>query len=411
MASDIRAVTPEEMRTWQRAVAFGFHQPELSEEEAVRWEATNEIDRTVAVFERGEIVATAGAYTFDMTFPGPVPVSVAGVTAVTVRSTHRRQGLLTRMMRHQLDDVRARGECVAALTASESLIYGRFGYGKASVTSSFRIDTGRSEFERPVVDKGRLRLVDADAAAKVLPDLHDASRRRTIGDISRSQGWWDTWFSDPKDERGGATARFHLVHESAKGRADGYATYRLKGNWEEGLPQSELWVGDVVADDPSVYAALWRSMLDVDLVRTVVAWSRPTDDPVQWLVADPRQVRTTKSTDMLWVRLVDVAHALAARRYSGSGELVIDVADGFCPWNEGRYLLAVDDDGSATCTPTKKKADIRTTATELGAAFLGHPCFVAMARAGRVEELRAGAVERADALFRTPVTPYSRTGF
>lgn len=412
MGFTVRAATEKEFDAYVRAIGFGFHQPEISDEELAFWKSGTELDRSVAVFEKGDIVATAGAYSFDMTFPGNRPVPVAGVTAVTVRSTHRRKGLLTKMMRHQLDDVRARGECVATLTASESVIYPRFGYGLATLVARYRINTDRSRFERTIEDKGRLRIVDKDAATKVLPGLHDASRKVTVGDISRNETWWENHFADPKFDRNGGSARYYLVHENAKGKADGYAAYRVKGRWEDdGIPNGEVWVGDVVADDVVANAALWRAMLDVDLTRWVDTWSRPIDDPVRWLLEDPRQLTSKRTADMIWIRLVDVAHALAARGYESEGEIVLDVSDPFCPWNEGRYLLTAHGDGTATCTTTKKKPDVRLGAVELGAAFLGQPCITGLARAGRVEELAKGSVARLDALMRTTVTPYCRTGF
>ena len=405
MGIEIRPVTQDELAVYTKAVAFGFHEPELSDDDLKRWMEQTELDRTVAAVEKGDIVGTAGAYGFEMTFPGPVSVGVAGVTAVTVRSTHRRKGLLTKMMRFQLDEIRDRGEAIAALTASESIIYPRFGYGWASSQSRMKIETAESAFRSPVVDSGRLRLVDKDAATKVVPDLHERSRRRTVGDISRSQVWWDQWFGDPKDERHGWSARFYLVHENAKGKADGYATYRLKQGWDDVSGKTEIQVNDVVADDPATYASIWRTMLDIDLCRSLEA-GRPVDDPLRWLLADPRQLRTQATRDFLWIRLVDVAHGLAARRYNGPGTVVFEVADPFCPWNEGRYELTVDDDGMATCVTTKKKADLSLSAVELGSAYLGGVTFAVagLRRSSRRTEGRRPRARRRP-LPSTPTPP------
>jgi predicted acetyltransferase len=408
-AYEIRALAEDEFDQLPSVfgTAFGF-QP--SPENIADWKSTTEMDRTLAAFEGDHAVGSAAAHSFELTVPGGRQVPAAGVTAVAVRTTHKRRKILTSLMRRQLTDVAERGEPLAILLASESVIYGRFGYGLATYHQSLTIDPHHGDFAVPVEDKGRFRQIDKDAAAKVLPGLFDASRKRTPGDIDRSPAWWDVYFKDPEHERGGASGLFFAVHESAKGKADGYVAYRVKSDWRHQLPANDVRVNDLIADDPTVYAASWQYLLDIDLAASVTAWGRPVDEPLRWLLADPRRLRTEVHGDFLWARIVDVAAALAARRYSVDGTIVLEVTDDFLGFGTGRFALSGGPD-AATCTPTKKKADIALGIAELGAVYLGANSLSSMARVGLVEEKTKGALARADAMLSVHPAPYCRTGF
>jgi predicted acetyltransferase len=333
---------------------------------------------------------------------------MAGVTAVGVRSTHRRKGVLTSMMRAQLDDVRERGEPIAGLYASESIIYGRFGYGLASLQVGIEIETAHSAFRDPLPD-GRLDIVDKEAAAKVLPGIHDRARRQQPGDINRVPAWWDNFFKDKEKEREGASARFYVVHESEPGEADGYVAYRIKGDWPSGLPGATLRIQDWAATSEAAYVNLWRQLLDVDLVAKVAAWKRPVDEPLRWLLADPRRLQTKALTDELWLRPVDVAACLAARGYPTEGRLVLEVVDTFLD-TSSRVALDAGPTG-ATCTATDASADLTLGVAELGAIYLGGTLASNLARAARIDEHAPGALRRADVLFSSDRAPYCRTMF
>jgi predicted acetyltransferase len=409
MAYEIRPLEEDEFTQLPSVfgTAFGF-QP--SENDIASWRATTEMDRTLAVFDGDHVVGTAGAHSFELTVPGGLQVAAAGVTAVSVRTTHKRRGILTSMMERQLTDVAKRGEPLAILLASESVIYGRFGYGLASSHNAIEIDPQHGEFASPVNDTGRFRQVDKDAAAKVLPGVFDASRKRNPGDVDRSAPWWESYFKDPEHDRHGASGLFFVVHESAKGKADGYLAYRVKNEWRHGLPGNEIRIDDLVADDSTVYAATWRYLLDIDLAGSVSAWGRPVDEPVRWLLADPRRLRTTVSGDFLWTRVVDVPAALSGRRYTVDGEIVLDVTDPFLGFATGRFALS-GGAKSASCAPTKKKADLALSVADLGALYLGGHAASVLAKAGRIEEKTKGALARADAMFVTHPAPFCRTGF
>ena len=409
MAYEIRALDEDEFAQVPTVfgIAFGF-QP--SEQDIATWRSTSELDRTLAAFEGDVVVGTAGAHSFELTVPGAEQVAAAGVTAVSVRTSHKRQGILTSMMRHQLADVANRGEPLAILLASESIIYGRFGYGLATLHHGIEIDRHHGDFAEPFTDPGRFRQLDHDAAAKVLPGLFEASRKRNTGDIDRSQAWWDAYFKDPEHDRQGASNLFFAVHESKKGKADGYIAYRVKNEWRHALPNNEIRINDLVADDPAVYAACWRYLLDIDLAGSITAFDRPLDEPLRWLLADPRRLRTTVQRDFLWARIVDVAAALSGRRYGTEGDLVLDVTDDFLGFGTGRFALSAGRDG-ASCAATKKKADLELSIADLGAIYLGGNAPSTLARAGRITEKTKGALHRADALFATHPSPFCRTGF
>ncbi len=241
------------------------------------------------------------------------------------------------MMRAQLDDVHEREEPVALLWASEETIYGRFGYGMASLAGEIELAREYSAFARPFAPEGRVRFVEADEAAQLFPRVWNAVRRRTPGMLSRSRNWWEfrILFDVPGQE--GGPKRFVVLERD--GRPEGYAVYRHKPKWENGVSNSELEVVEAVALDGRPTAEIWRYLFDIDWAARIGAFLLPVDHPLFFLLATPRRMRF-RSFDALWVRLVDVGAALSARGYSADGVVVFDVIDDFCPWNTGRWRLA-----------------------------------------------------------------------
>jgi predicted acetyltransferase len=408
MSFQLRPVTEEEWPAFARSVSAAFGgQP--TDDEIAEWRSLNEIDRTLAAFEGDRIIGNAGAFTLEVAVPGGESLPMAGVTIVGVRSTHRRQGVLTAMMRSQLEDVRERGEPMAGLYASESVIYGRFGYGVASSQVQVAIETDRSQFRAPLPD-GRLDFVDADAAPKALPEVFERSRRMTPGDVTRSSAWWELYFKDKEKDREGASARFYLVHESEPGQADGYVAYRVKTDWPGGLPGAKLTIDDMAWTSSAAYANLWRQILDVDLVVKVDSWKRPVDEPLRWLLADPRRMEVKAHTDELWLRPIDVPACLTGRSYRTDARLVIEVVDDFLGSAAGRFVLDASPEG-ATCTSTTESAEVTLGVAELGSIYLGGVTASTLARAGRVDEHTPGGLARADLLFSADRAPYCRTMF
>ena len=408
MDLSIRAVAGEEFIAFSRCVESAFGN-QATAEEVADWRGLAEIDRTLAAFEGDQIVGTAGAYTFELSLPGGSAVPAAGVTAVGVRPTHRRRGLLRALMERQLDDVAGGPEPVAILLAAESIIYGRFGYGAATSVVEVSIDTRYGAFAGAPVDDGRMQFVEPEDVGSIIPALHDQARRDQPGDINRTAAWWDLAARDPDWRHPGKARLFWAVHLGAAGQPDGFVSYRVGQGWSDDLPDSKVEVVDLIGLEPAVEVALWRYVLDLDLVSRVVA-ARPPEEAVRWRLADPRRMRTTSMTDGIWVRLLDVPAALAARRYSIDTELIFDVADPFRPSSGGRYLLRAGPDG-AECARTKRSADISLGVAELGSSYLGQSRFTLLAGAGRAVEHTPGALRRADLAFSGFPPPHCRTGF
>jgi predicted acetyltransferase len=401
MDIELRPIATEEFEAFARATeqAFGA---QANPEEVAEWRRVFEPGRFFAAIDAGEIVGTAGQFTMVLTVPG-AEVAMAGVTAVGVSPTHRRRGLLTSLMRRLTEDSRERDETVAALWASEGSIYQRFGYGLATFAGWAEIDRDRTAFARPFQPRGTVRLIDKEAALEAFPPLHERVRRHQPGMIARTRPWWEHIWADLESWRDGASALFFGLYETTEG-PEGYVTYRIKQDWQQGTPNNRVRMRELVATSSDAQAALWRYCFDIDLVTRIEMWPRPVDDPVLYLLAEPRRWNL-RLGDGLWVRLVDVPAALAGRRYRRPGRLAFEVRDSFCPWNEGRYELEGGPDGAA-CEPTDREPELIVSAADLGAAYLGGASFTTLSRAGRVVELTDGSLERASAMFGWDPLPY-----
>jgi predicted acetyltransferase len=387
------------------AIVFGVG-PTATKDFRAQVAAALEPERAFVVDDGGVVVGTGSAYTFEMAMPGSTAsVPLAGVTFVGVAPTHRRRGILRAIMDALVDQALDRGEPAAGLTASEGVIYRRFGYGVAARYQSLSVDTARSaelvEHDVP----GRLRLVDEAKGASLLPDVWRRYWPRVPGEMNRTAGWWASEALDPEYERDGATARYIVVHEDAAGSADGYAIYRMK------LSSDELSVVEIAAASEEVEGALLRYLLDVDLVRTV-KMAAAVDLPLSWRLADPRAATVSDERDHLWLRPLDVARCLGARRYAGDGSLVVEVVDRARPELGGRFRLEAGAGGAeAEATRTDADADLALAIPELGSVLLGAVSWETLRRAGLVDELRPGAITGADTLFRPTRAPFCATGF
>jgi predicted acetyltransferase len=398
---EVRACrTVEELRDAAGAMVHYFGRDKPSEDWSERWLNNFELARMHAAFDDGAIVGGAGAFSFRMTAPGGASVPTAGVTIVAVLPTHRRRGILRSMMRAQLDDVHARGEPLAALFASEETIYGRYGYGLASLNVKFDVDKAHSAFRPGVETAGRVRLVDAATAAAQLPAIYDAVRRATPGMLERPASWWEhRLLADPEEFRfGGSPKHFAVLEFDGEPRA--YAIYRLHVSFGDLGPETTLRTIEVIAPDPLATASIWRYLLDVDWTKIVSARLQPVDHPLLLLLARPNFARPVLS-DGLWVRLVDLEAALSARTYADDRPVVFEVLDEFCPWNAGRWKLE-----GGEVSRTDDEPGISLDAADLGSAYLGGFTFRDLLRAGRIEELHEGAVYGADVIFRGEAAPW-----
>jgi len=357
------------------------------------------LQRMHGAWSDGAIVGGAAAFTFNLTVPGG-DLPTAGVSIVGVYPTHRRRGVLRSLMRAQLDDVHERGEPLAALWASEEPIYGRFGYGIASFCGEITLAREHTSVAETFEPDGTLRLLEPEEALDTLPSAFERIQVEWPGMFSRNRLWWEhREIADPEDRREGAGPKRWVAYER-DGSIDGYAAYRHKPGWEQGTTTAELRVVEALGSTPEALRDLWGYLLAVDGIATVKAWLLPPDHPLFLLLATPRRMRY-RMGDALWVRLVDVGAALSGRRYSEEGKIVLEVADEFCPWNEGRWKL---EDGAAE--RTDDEPDLRLPVQSLASAFMGGISFATLARAGRVEEVTGGALARADGFFRWDRHPW-----
>jgi predicted acetyltransferase len=404
----LRSATADELPAFSRAVATAFGSIG-TDSEVSEWVSGLEAERTIAAFDGDTIVGTAGAFTFELTVPGGALVPAAGVTVVGVHPTHRRRGLLRRMMDTQLDDVAARGEPLAVLNASESVIYSRFGYGLATFITHWTMRTEGTVLASPSRAEGRIRLVEPKDASTIVPVLYDTARKRRVGEVTRGADVWQHQFGDRPDGKGPRKV-FTAIHESKDGQPDGYARYRVQEDWSNGIAAHTIEVRDLCALDDEIDAAMWQFLLDIDLVANIKAQSRPVDEPLRFRLADPRRLATTQVTDHLWVRVLDPAVALAARTYTGDDAIVLDLTDAFRPANDGRWAITPTG-GSATVERTKTAPDLSLGASDLGSLYLGGVSATTLARAGRVTEQTDGALARADRLFGVQPAPCCLTHF
>ncbi|GHG93133.1 GNAT family N-acetyltransferase [Streptomyces lanatus] len=406
---ELRVLRQDEWNVWYDTLIRAFGGVPETAEERELWDTLTELDRSLGAWDGDTCVGTAGVFSFRLTVPGGAAVPAAGVTMVSVAATHRRRGVLTSMMRRQLDDVREWGWPLAVLTASEPEIYGRFGYDVGSLQVSAEIDTTRVRLSVPAgTDDVRLRYA---APADVL-DVCEALYARTVtgrpGMLARLPGWERLGLLDPESEREGSSP-LQCVLAELDGEVVGYARFHVKPEWDASGAKGVVRVRDVQAVDPVAQAALWRFLFGIDLTCTVKAYARPVDEAWQYQVSDLRRC-AVRVRDALHVRLVEVGAALEARTYHAPVDVVFEVEDAFCPWNSGRWRLSGDGKG-ASCERTTDAADLSLSVRELGAAYLGGVSLAALGAAGRVRELRRGALAQAAVGFGSAVAPWLPHGF
>ncbi len=400
---DVRHPGDEELEAWAAATASAFGS-EVDPDELPHFRGYLDAARNLAACDGERMVATVAAASFALSVPGG-ELPAAGVTEVGVSPAYRRRGILTALMRRQLDDLRAWGEPLAVLQATEAEIYGRYGYGLATTAVSVDADAQRVRLAGGD-DASRIRLLSHDEALAALPAVYDRVRHVTPGFHSRSRGWWEhKTLPDEEGYRHGAGPLQRALLER-DGQPEAYALYRVENASPEGFPAGVLHVQEEVACSPQACRRLWRHLLAMDLVGRVQAAHVAPDHPLLLLATEPARLRL-RVKDGLFVRLVDVQAALAGRRYRGDGTLTLELDDAFCAWNAGRWRLDVRDGQAQVAPAGDATADLRLGVAELATVYLGGFTFLDLARAGRVEQLTPDAVERASALFRGERAPFS----
>ncbi|MEV7523216.1 GNAT family N-acetyltransferase [Streptomyces sp. NPDC091371] len=409
MSADVRPIAESELPDWLRTVNTGFlTTAAVTDSDVAQRAKYNDLARTVGAFDSdsGRCVASFRSFAQQLTVPGGASVPASAVSNVVVLPTHRRQGLLSRMMAGELAAAKARGDVLSTLISAEYPIYGRYGYGHATSVSEWEIDVPRTGLDRRLaapVDGGRIDLVDAAEVRRIGPELHERLRARTHGAVNRDGRWWNLATGLEEISYRPYKEKFFAVYRTAAGEVAGLAAYGADDHWTDAkLPQNTVQVSDLLAVTPQAERALWQFLCSIDWVTKVRTGYRAPDDLVAQLLPDPRSARTVTTADFLWVRLLDVVRALGARTYAVPGVLVLEVADA-AGLADGRYRL---DAGTGACERTGEPADLGLDVAVLGSLYLGDESAVRLAALGRVTEHRPGAVALADAVFRTARRPW-----
>lgn len=402
---EIRDIVPEELAALRRTVAMAFGQdPDPVEEERDR--RLLEFDRNRGAFDGKRLVGSAGAYSLDLTVPGG-SAATAGISNVTVLPSHRRRGLMRKMMTELLADARSRGDVLAALWSSEVPLYGRFGYGVAAVTTHTVIDRFPLLPHRLAPAPAPVVLIEPDEAADALPPIFERKRLQVPGMFARSPDWWELdIFSDYPRHRKDASSYRYALACGPNGEAIGYVQYRTQGSWEGIGIGITVGLEEMIALTPAAYSGLWSFLLNQDLIRQLRAWNVPAETALHHLYANFRESQTL--SDGLWVRILDVEAGLSARRYSADGSLVLEVFDPI-DRTASRYRLEVSE-GVGTCKATSETSDLMLDMEDLGAGFLGRPRFRRLRVLGRVDGAPA-ACALADAMFDWHPQPWCQEVF
>ena len=391
---DLRFIGEIERPAFMRTMAVGFGST-MTDDDVKVSARTLRNSRSLAALDDDEIVGTAVVYPMQMNIPEGRSAATAVVAGVTVLPTHRRRGILTRMMDMHLREAYDNGEIFSILGASESIIYGRYGFGIASLIESWSIDRRHTELAYAPESPGRLRFIDKDDALELFPSVAVRVCADRPAFVALHPDHWSEYLTDFEHKREGASG-FHFVVYEEGGQIDGYVIYRLHGD--------TVRVVDLMAGSDAAHAALWRFCFGIDLRTMIECDDRPVDDPLPWMLADPRRLQRSLR-DGMWLRILDVQRALEARTYAREGRIVLEVRDEFCPWNEGRYELEGGAEG-ARCTTTSAKPDITLSAADLGTAYLDGVSFSTLEHASRAEVVSPEAVQLADAMFRTRRKPW-----
>ena len=407
MPITIRTIEDAELPAWLAAFHVPFFVDADPERQAAIRRPYYDLRRCLAAFDGDRICGTFRSLANELTLPGGTTSPASAITAVTVLPTHRRQGLLRRMMAADLDASVGRGEPLAILIASEYPIYGRYGFGRAADHVRLGIDARSARFLRP--GGGSAELVGRDAIRELGPGLYERFRVAQPGSIMRPDYWWDQSLGIVEGAWPLPKGLRYVLHRDEGGEPQGYLRYHVEEKWNDRQPDSTLVVDELLSCADDAYARLWRFACEVDLVATVKAEDRSPDEALPWLLADGRAVQQYHRSDFLWVRILDPLAALQARRYLAPGRVVIEVSDE-AGYAGGRFALEADA-GAAVCRRTRRSPDVVLDVRALGAAYLGGASLRTLAATGLVTEERAGALDRADAMFRWHVTPWCSTWF
>ncbi len=394
MAIELRTATADDQadlfRVDGRSFGYVFSADEIAERAP-----TLEWDRFQLAVDGGQIVSAVAALTMQISLPGGRSVPMGGITWVSTAATHRRRGLMSTLIERAHRDAEDRGEAVTGLGASEAMIYGRFGYGVSTFSRRVEVAVRQVEFVGAGADGGvRFEHDEAALRAHVIP-LWEAARATRPGEVSRNEAMWDAIFSVRRRHSDGASPAFWLLH------ADGYVSYRVTNEWDDGHAQNRVDVGDFVAVNDAARAALWRVLLSLDLVAKVTCAVAP-DDPLPYWLSNFRAVRTKFVDDWVWLRPLDVARLFGARTYGSTDALVVQ-------FGATSLQIAGSPDG-AEVSSTDAAADLVVDTTAVGPLLMGGVSPHVLAAAGRLQG-DADALRRARSFFAAERLPFGQMMF
>lgn len=396
MSLTIRTIAEDEVEAFRTAVMMAFGDDlDADPNGPARARALFDLHHVWAAFDGETIVGTAATIDFGVVVPGGAVVPMAGLTTVMVRPTHRRRGLLRQLMQHHLADAEARARPLSGLWSSEASIYGRFGYGVAAESDVLEVADARLLHLAPG-EVDALEAIDEARARELLPAIYARAIAHRPGALTRSEVWWrERRFLEAPFMRGGASLRRHVVARRGT-ELVGYLQFRQRSAWTDGMPSGKVEIVELIGCDARAEASLWQLALQIDLFPHVTWWNAPTDDALAWTVANPRQVKRRR-VDALWLRVGDVAAALAARTYAADGELTLAI--------DGEVWHLVVREGRGACARSERGAELVMERDALGAVYLGGVTASVLARAGRISGEPA-AIARADAMFTSGVAPW-----
>ena len=364
-----------------------------------------ESNKCYAAFDGTQMIATMGSYDLNMIVPGN-SVKTTGVGVVSVLPTHRRQGLLRRLMAQFLIDTHEQNVSLSALWASESPIYSRFGYGSASNLVNMSLPKPYAIMQEDIDIIGAMRYVNLDEALDILPAIYSNAIKCRPGMLARQHNWWqDRILSITVATHRGSPPHHRVIHLGENG-PDGYVLYKIHHG--TGINNAKVEVLELIGGHPKVEKALWQYLFGIDLIGTIQASNRPVDDPLNWWLMHPDRIQRNTS-GAFWLRLIDVQAALNKRRYLHDGSICFRCVDPICRWNEGVYHLEVAD-GIGQCSRSKSPPELEMPAHALGSVYLGGWHFQELAHAGIISAPQK-LTQRLDSMFGWHFLPWCNDEF
>ncbi|HEX5858692.1 MAG TPA: GNAT family N-acetyltransferase [Microbacterium sp.] len=391
----------------------GFLSGEQSDEQLAGMREGLAFRRFIGVYDAGSFetaqpVGTVNSWVTDVTLPGGRGIPMWAISGVTVAPTHRRKGIARSMLEGELRTAAAEGVAIAGLTVSEATIYGRFGFAPATFATDWSIDTRRALWIGPRPD-GRLDFMSREAARDELAALHDRVRPSRPGEIQAWPALWRRMTGLAPGQEGGKKLRA-VRYADAEGVTRGVVVYAI-GEERDDFSKHELTISILLSETPDAYAALWRFVLEHDLVSVVKASLLSVDEPLRWMIADQRAA-TLGTSEHGWLRIIDVPAVLEARSYATAGDFVLRVTDPL-GLAEGTWRLTIDDAGTGRAAAVdaargasseRRAPDATLTAGALAAIVLGGVRAETLRTAGLVtgDQQSVAALDRSFAAAQTP---------